>query len=416
MTPSASEAWADRGWRQVLANASFRRLWLAEAFSVVGTQISRVALVLYLFRERDSVAVLAGLVLLEALPGVLAAPFAGVLVDRVSKRAVLAGSALARMVLAVTILTWPTLPVIFVAAALHSVAAAFFQPAKAASVPLVVESGQLPRANGVEQISSNLLLIVGPILGAELLLWTGLTATLVVDAACFLVAALLTAGLSLPRRRDRRGTKERSARESSPVRSLVAGWSYVGGDRLVRQVAFLFFVSLLCAGLWLPLAPFFIREVLGSSEHLLSWQIGATGAGAALGAFVVPAWMRRLGAGPTLLFALLSEGLVMVVYALLGSPWISTALMFVWGISVSAIVVPFYSLLQTLVEGQFLGRVFSVVTQSEGLAVALATAVAVLLRGAVAVETIFLAAGLAYVAVTGASFFTSGGRLLRATR
>jgi hypothetical protein len=90
--------------------------------------------------------------------------------------------------------------------------------------------------------------------------------------------------------------------------------------------------------------------------------------------------------------------------------------MFVLGIVVSIVVVSFYSILQAVVEEAFLGRVFSIVKQSENLAVVLAMVFAVLLQTFLDSYVIFLVAGLFYVVLTIASSLSRGGRLLLGTR
>ena len=182
----------------LLGNPAFRNLWLASQLSIFGTQVSRMGLILYTFNVTDSVLNLALLVVLETLPGALAAPLAGVVIDGNSKRAVMIVSDLVRMAFMSVIALWPTLPVIYLMASLHSIATIFHQPAKAASIALVVREQDLHKANSIDQSASNLLLILGPIAGAELLVILGLAATLIVDSLSFLLSALLLTRLRIP--------------------------------------------------------------------------------------------------------------------------------------------------------------------------------------------------------------------------
>lgn len=395
--------------RGVLRNPGFRRLWLADLLSSVGTQASRMALILYLFRTTDSVAGLALLVALETLPGALAAPAAGVLVDRASRRAVMLGSDLARAALLLLVLADPNPVAIYALAALLSVATAFFQPAQLASVPLAVPAGDLPRANGLTQATGNVVLILGPLAGAELFLSFGLAPALLLDAASFLLSGLLVAGLRL---REVEGRET----ESAPLADLKAGWRYVSGHALVRPLVLLFFTSLLCVGLWLPLAPFFIREFLGGSERVLSIQLAAFGAGGALGGLLAPNLVARMGQGGTLIAALLAEASLMTLYSAVPHVAVSVAVIFVWGIVVATVAVPFYSILQTLVDERFLGRVFSLLKQTESVAIALAMALAVGLRGLLSSHAALTLAGCAYLAIVAAVSTAPGGRALREIR
>jgi MFS family permease len=306
----------------------------------------------------------------------------------------------------------PTLPVVYVMTALHSVAAAFFQPAKAAALPLTVSRDDLPRANAWDQSASSLMLVAGPVLGAELLTRFGLGATLLLDALSFLASAALVAGAGI--------AGGGGARAPLALRGVLAdvgaGWRYVRGHALALHLYLLFFVSLLCTSLWMPLAPFFVRDYLHAPERVLGWQFAAFGAGAVAGGLWAPQPVSRFGKGATLFAALVAEGSCLTLYALVPHAGLSVALMVAWGFMVSLIVVPFYSILQAVVDEGFAGRVFSLVKQSENVAIVLAMGLAALLQDRIASHAILLLAGLLYLLLAATSSLTGGGRRLLATR
>lgn len=397
---------------RVLANRSFRNLWLAGLCSTLGSQVSRIGLVLYVFDTGGAVANLALLLVLDTLPGALVAPVAGAVVDGLNKRAVMVAADLARMLLMLAILLRPSLGVIYVAAALHSVASAFFQPAKTAAVPLIVGRDELTRANAVEQSAANLTLVAGPVVGAALLARFGLTASLLLDALTFLVSALLVWRVSL---RDV-GRGEAGLTAGGAVGEIKEGWNYLVRHPLALHLNLLLFMALVCTSLWVPLAPFFIRDQLGGSEQVLGWQLGLFGLGAAVGGLVAPRLVERFGTGLTLFAGLLAEAASLCVYGVVAHLGASMVIVFGWGVVVSVVVVPFYSILQKVVEERFLGRVFAVVKQSENLAVVLAMAGAVLLQDRFGSHLILLSAGLLYFGCAAASSFSRGGRALLATR
>ncbi len=398
--------------RELLANRAFRRLWAAGLLSALGTQVSRIGLILFLFERTDSVPGLALLVVLETLPGVLAAPAAGAVIDRLDRRALMIGADLLRALFLLAVLAHPAVETIYLMAALGSVATAFFQPSERALLPAVVPAADLPRANGLAESTSNLVLILGPLAGAELFFSVGLAPTLLLDAASFVLSAVLILGVGAGAAARPDGRAERA----SPLADLRDGWRYVLHHRLVLHLALLFFVSLLCVGLWLPLAPFFIREFLGAGERLLGVQIAAFGLGGVLGGLAAPRLVAHLGQGAALSLGFLAEGTVMTLYALVPDARASVGIIFVWGVVVSIVVVPFYSLLQSVVDEGFRGRVFSFLKQSESLALLGAMGLAVALQRVLPSHWIFCAAGLAYCGVAALAATTAGGRVLRATR
>jgi MFS family permease len=396
----------------MLRNGSFRKLWVSSLLSTVGSQVSRLGLILYVFDTHRQIISLALLVVADTLPGAVAAPLAGAVVDGLNKRVVMVVSDLSRMILMLVILVRPSMGVIYLMTALHSVATVFFEPAKSAAIPLIVKQEDLTRANGLEQSAANLTLIAGPVLGALLLRRFGLKANLLFDAATFLVSALMVARVTI--RQVERKQIDLSA--AGAVNEIREGGRYLLRHPLALHLTFLLFLALSCTSLWLPLAPFFIRDRLGVSEQLMGWQTGLFGLGAAIGALVAPRLIDRFGTGVTLFAAFLGEALNMMLYSVVSRVGISMLVIFVWGVILSIIVVPFYSILQKIVEERFLGRVFSLIKQGENLAVVLAMVAAVLLQGFVAAPLILLLAGLVYFAFTVASSFSRGGRALLATQ
>ncbi|HEX8185048.1 MAG TPA: MFS transporter [Blastocatellia bacterium] len=397
---------------RVLANHSFRNIWLGSLLSQTGSQVSRIGLILYVFNTSGSVLNLALLVTLEMLPGAVIAPLAGAVIDRASKGAVMIAADLARMAVMLAIVIWPTMTVIYVMAALHSIATAFHQPAKTASIPLIVRKKDLSRANGIDQSASNLVLIVGPVIGAELAINIGLSATLIVDALSFLASSLFISQVKIYRVKR----EEIELSVGGAVGEIKEGWNYLARHRLALHLNVLLFIGLLCTGTWMPLAPFFVRDYLGGTEELLGWQLGIFGLGAVLGGAVAPRVVDRFGTGATLFGGFLGEAVCESLYALVPNARASTVIIFFWGIAVSVASVPFYSILQSVVDERFFGRVFSVVKQSESLAVVLAMAVAVLLQNLLATHLVFLLAGLFYLGFAAASSLSNGGRALLATR
>jgi MFS family permease len=398
--------------KQLLGNGSFRNIWLASLLSMTGSQVSRVGLILYVSGTGDSVPAVAVLLILELMPGAVVAPLAGVMVDAYSKRVVMVVSDLLRMLFMLLIWWRPTTEMIYLMAALHSVATVFYMPAKSALMPAVVEESDRPGANGLDQSASSLTMVLGPIVGAELLILFGLKATLIVDSLTFLASALLVARVKS--RAQARARAEFSL--ALTVRDVKAGWNYIAAHPLVLRLNVMVFVSLLCAGMWMPLAPSFVRDQLSGSSRLVGWQVGIFGLGAILGGLLAPPLVRRFGKGGMVFLGLLTEGLSLSAYALVAHVWLSMLLMFLLGVVVSVVVVCFYSILQTVVEEPFLGRVFSIVKQGENLAIALAMVMTVLLHGFLDSHLIILVAGLFYVALTVASSLSRGGRLLLGTR
>src|SRR3954471_23532643 len=125
----------------VRRNAGFRRLYTANAVSQVGDWLNVVAL-LSLLLELTGRGEAVGIVYLTRfVPFFLVGPPAGVLADRVSRRAILVTCDLLRAALVLCLLfgrspdqVW----IVYLVMTAHAIASAFFEPAQAGTVPKLV--------------------------------------------------------------------------------------------------------------------------------------------------------------------------------------------------------------------------------------------------------------------------------------
>src|SRR3712207_6911645 len=83
----------------LLRNVRFMQLWVGQGTSFLGDAISMVALVVLVFQITGSASAVGGALVARLLP-TLASPLAGVLADRLDRRAVLVASDAVRAVLA----------------------------------------------------------------------------------------------------------------------------------------------------------------------------------------------------------------------------------------------------------------------------------------------------------------------------
>ncbi len=376
----------------------------------MGTQISRVALILAFARESNSVPIIGALVCCEVLPGVVTSFLSGSIADRGNKRIIMVASDLGRMVLATVAMIWPVTWVIYMVVAAQSVGFAFFNPARSSALPLVVHPESLPEANALDQGASTTVLIAGPALAAALFYSLGLRATLAIDAITYLVSALFIMGTKVPKS---------SLHEVPEVlwQRVTEGWRYLNRNSLARQIVWLGTISLFCVGMWVPLAPVFARTFLHSSEATLSVQMSVFGIGGLCAAPVAPYLLRAVSKGGLMAACLLGEALIMFLYSFIASVTASTALIFVWGACVMGISVASVSLIQESVAQSHLGRVFAIIEQTESSATLLAILGAVLLQRLLSPERIFTAAAIFYFLFVGLSLLsTRGHNILRAGR
>lgn len=230
-------------------NRDFRTLYAANAVSQLGDWFNVVALFSLLLEVTGRGEAVAYALLTRFVPAFLAGPAAGVLADRVSRRAILVVSDVLRAALVLCLLfvrrpdqVW----IAYLVVTAHSVVGAFFEPAQQAMLPNLVSEADYPLAATLENSLWAAMLAVGSALGGVALALVGRDAAFVCDAASFLGSAALLGRLpaGFAKRSDRQAIEVlEEAREPGSqianllgVRDLGEGVRYVARHRRVRAL------------------------------------------------------------------------------------------------------------------------------------------------------------------------------------
>jgi DHA3 family macrolide efflux protein-like MFS transporter len=303
------------GWR------AFLSLWTGQTVSAVGSGLFAFGVGVYVYQRTGSATLFALVMAFDLLPGILVAPYIGVLIDKVDRRlGMVVGNALcgiSTLLVALVIATgfqhvWLLYPPLV----LGAVAGAFLGSAYEASVSLLIPEEHLGRANGLLQTGQALSEVVAPLAAGVLLITIGVVGMIVIDFGTFLVAILTLLVISLPRP---------SAEEDEEEE---------GDERFWRQVTFgLRFIrgrsALLTLLLTLTVLNFFIgMSGVAATPLVLSFASPAVlgtvfaigGAGMLVGGLVMSAWggTRRRVVG--LLGGLLLAGVFMMLYGVRPNP------------------------------------------------------------------------------------------------
>jgi MFS family permease len=194
-----------------LDDPAFRRLFAAEAVSMLGTGVAPVALVFAVLSISDAAGV--GLVLAaRTIPEVVLLLGAGVVADRRSPRIVLmladAARASTQGLTAVLLITGEAeLWQLAALQAAYGAAEAFSGPARASLIADVVAPEKLQAANSLRAFAESVARIAGPAIAGILVVAVGAGWGLAVDAVSFAASALLLASLAVvspPSRATRR--------------------------------------------------------------------------------------------------------------------------------------------------------------------------------------------------------------------
>jgi MFS family permease len=194
----------------LVKNPIFRRFFAARVISHLGDWFNTLA-VLALLREiggggaRDFGWVL----ILKTAPSVLMAPAAGVIVDRLPRKAVLIITDLFRAAVVVALFgleAYPSVGLLYGLIVLMTAACAISEPARSAVLPDIVRPQDLVTANAMSAAAWSLMFTLGVALGGLVTAGFGWKVALGVDVLTYLVSAGLIATLAIPEvPKDQRG-------------------------------------------------------------------------------------------------------------------------------------------------------------------------------------------------------------------
>jgi len=374
------------------ANRPFGALALARIVSLTGDSLSLVALMLYVANTAGEALAVALLLLVGDFAPALLSPLAGAVADRFDLRRVMIVSELVQggLILAIA-LTLPPLPILLVMVAARAAAGQVFLPASRAAVPALVDDDQLPAANSLLGFGSNGGEALGPLLAAALVGVIGIPGVLLVDAATFIVSALVL--LAVP------ALRPEPAGHESLFASARVGLRQIWSRGPVRVIALGFCAVVACNGVDDVALVFLATDTFDAGDAAVALLLAAVGIGLLAGYALLAAGSARLSMTVLLVvgFAVSSVGnlLTGLAWAVAAAFTVQT----VRGIGIAAMDVATNTLLPRLVPAPMLGRVFGNLYGAIGVAAALSyVGGSVLLDLTSAPVTLVLAGGLGTLA------------------
>lgn len=360
-------------WR----DGPFLTLWGGQGLALLADAALRIVLLIRVYQVTRSGAAVSLVGLAEAAPLLLLGPIAGVLVDRWSRAATLAGAALARAFLLGALALAPGhvgVPALVLVALLANAASQFFGPAAAAALPVVVGLERIGQANSLIALVSGGVAVTVPGPAALLLAAAGPQRTFAVLAVLYSVAVPLL--LAVPARRASVGAGEENGSQPPFHAAVRAGLAAVWESPPVRAIALVTCLTMLGIGALSVLDVVFVTRALHQRPEVASLLFTAMGAGEAAGSVLVTLAQRPLRRRYHRLLglAVLANGLCNLAYA--GAPTLAVAVVLMGGVGLSlpAITVASLTVIQRQTDDRLMGRVMGVIGTASSVALLTSTA------------------------------------------
>ncbi|GAA5204678.1 MFS transporter [Streptomyces thinghirensis] len=303
-------------WRQ----RDFGVFWAAQTLSVLGDSFALIALPLLVLEATGSIARMGLLTAVGGAAAVLAAVFAGAVVDRVDRRRLLIGCDLVRMaVYGLVPIVWlfgPQIWLLYVVLPLCEAVGMLFAVGYVTVVRSLVGTEQLTEANGRLNATAAAAGVLGPLCAGVVAGWSGPATAIGVDAASFGVSA---ACVVFVRFRSRPADDAPATGKRPGLwQDLRTGVAFLYGHPVLRSLTVLLCgFSFLTLGLN-DLVIYHLKHDLGRDDGTVGTVMAVGALGTITGALLVARARRVLGFGRTWTGAVAVCGL-----AFAGLGWVS---------------------------------------------------------------------------------------------
>ncbi len=335
----------------------------SQTLSLFGSSLVQYALLWYVTLETKSGTMLMLYIVCGFLPTFFLSPFGGVWADRYDRKRLimLADGVIALVTLALAVafmLGERGMWLVAVAAALRAVGAAIQGPAVGAILPQFVPQEHLARVNGIAGSIHSLIALVSPLASGVLISVWPMQYVFFIDV----VTAALAISVLLFFLRVPPHAKALSVQTASYFADMRLGFRYIKDHpHLISLFSFLGVLLFLITPAAF-LTPLQVARTFGSDVWRLTAIEITFSAGMIVGGGIFSVWGGLPNRMHTMLVSTMIMGVCTVTLGMTGSFWFYLTIMGLFGVVMPFLNTPSIVFVQEHVEGDYLGRVFSVNT------------------------------------------------------
>ncbi|OMF37828.1 MFS transporter [Paenibacillus sp. FSL H8-0548] len=347
-------------WR----NRVFLAVFSSYSLSLLGNTFHSIALNLWVLQTTGSAKLMSIVLITHLVISMLFGSFAGTIADRTDRRRLMWVTDIIRFVLvaAIAVLIYlPNVPFVFIVllTGLVAFAGAFRSPAFQASLIEIVGKEQITQAVGAISISDNIIRISGFALGGIAVAAFGGAFAIAIDAATFLLSAvlILIAG-KFPFAVVRDETKPKSSFKED----FTAGFRYVWNDSFAKAA-----LLLLPLVMFFFLSTFMLIQVMAvkvwkAEPFVFGLMEACIPLGYVIGSILIMKLDKRLkNRGKWTIGSMILMGPLFVVISLMSSAASALPVIFLVGLLFSFSTTIIFIVLRAAIDPSMQGRVFGLI-------------------------------------------------------
>lgn len=358
-------------------NANFILYLMGRMVSDTGTGIHMMIMPLYIIDAGGSAGTIGLFFFLSLVPALLVYPFAGVLGDRLNRKAIMVVTDFvsAGVILGLAFMAYfdrMSLALLLPAQVIISLLNGLFDPATKGMLPRLVAQDELTRANSKVASLRGLSILAGPVIGAALYANFGITVLFFINGVSFLLS-----GISEMLIRYKHVKLESAEGISGIVTDLSEGIRFILANKMIRKLCYFFLIVYsLIQPIFAVALPLFYKTRLGypdtqygylQSVLILGMLLGSVFVGLVFGKDDNMLRPLKLGSG-LLMASMLMFSLLMFpnILSVLGNDSILYFVLLAGVLCLSSaavmfINVPVQSFIQRETPNEYMSRVFSIV-------------------------------------------------------
>ena len=340
-----------------LRDRNFARYWSTLALSLTGTWVRITAMGYLVYEITGDPFKLAMVNVAMSGPQLIGNLIAGNILDRVDRRRVLVGvqatymammAILVALVVADTVEYWHLIGISIVT----GIAVGFDWPARLSLVPSLVPKERMQSAIALNASAFNASRILGPTLGGWLIATVGLSFAFGFTLAAAAPYALILLGLTIVR-------PQAQAKRGNAIAMMKEGYGYIWRHGHIRSLMSVEIIPIALGMSYVTLAPAVASDILDVGSRGLGYMLGVVGIGSLIGSILV-AWLSNIRhRGKLVIIAVGIFGMLFIAYAISASLWITLPIMFLMGLTTALYSTIKETLIQTLVDDAYRGRVMA---------------------------------------------------------
>ncbi|MHA2227005.1 MAG: MFS transporter [Candidatus Hodarchaeales archaeon] len=348
---------------------NFGKLLLGQLISNIGSQFSYIAILFLVYDLTGEIYAMALLSIAQAIPMILIGPWAGVIVDKIDRKYAMAGADLAQALAIVIIPFTAVFPdqirILWIIgiAFCNAAFARFFYPARAASIPNLIDNKkELLTANSLSVGTYQVSALIGPMLAGVIIGTIGYDIPFIIDSLSFVLSALCILLISGSLKADNPSTEK-------PFQDLISGGKFIINFPPLLYLLTIFSMLMFAGGASLVLiVPYLETEhglvEQGFREFVFGLMVACSAALGMIIAFLLSRKKQITKPISLITWTLMIAGIILVIFGAAPNLWIVGIGWIGFGAIEVFIGIPLQTITQETVPDELRGKIFSFINLS----------------------------------------------------